>query len=230
MGYALLREKAPLGQKVEDLGLHLENVLLSDCCVRGKSAANDECASGAVLPGQYFDQETNLHYNHFRYYDPELGRYITSDPIGLDGGKNTYSYANQNSVRFYDILGLKVTCQWIVQKYYNKTTPKLLQPELGYNKRECVLLAGGPTSNPPDPYDNRERNSRGRGKGRGGPALDFQWRLDCYNKWIVTQEAVWGQDVERWMQGYMRCTDSCTGKVTNHKGSDRPANNPPDIS
>jgi len=108
MGYALLREKAPLGQKVEDLGLHLENVLLSDCCVRGKSAANDECASGAVLPGQYFDEETNLHYNHFRYYDPELGRYIASDPIGLFAGTNTYSYANQNSLSFYDPYGLDV--------------------------------------------------------------------------------------------------------------------------
>jgi len=116
MGYALLREKAPLGQKVEDLGLHLENVLLSDCCVRGKSAANDECASGAVLPGQYFDEETNLHYNHFRYYDPELGRYITSDPIGLLAGLNTYSYANQNSVRFYDPDGKIIVNPWTILK------------------------------------------------------------------------------------------------------------------
>jgi len=102
MGYALLREKAPLGQKVEDLGLRLENVALSHCCVRGKCAANDKLASGAVLPGQYFDAETNLHYNHHRYYDPELGRYITSDPIGLGGGKNTYSYALSNPLFYVD--------------------------------------------------------------------------------------------------------------------------------
>ncbi|MBL1432749.1 MAG: RHS repeat-associated core domain-containing protein [Gammaproteobacteria bacterium] len=102
MGYALHKEKAPLGQKVEDLGLHLENVALSHCCVRGKSAANDECASGPVLPGQYFDVETNLHYNHYRYYDPELGRYITSDPIGLLAGLNTYSYVGQNGITGYD--------------------------------------------------------------------------------------------------------------------------------
>ncbi|PBQ06551.1 hypothetical protein CCL23_19425 [Pseudomonas syringae] len=42
--------------------------------------------------GQYFDVETGLHYNTFRYYDPEIGRFITQDPIGLLGGFNLYGY------------------------------------------------------------------------------------------------------------------------------------------
>ncbi|TDF83724.1 RHS repeat-associated core domain-containing protein, partial [Pseudomonas sp. H9] len=42
--------------------------------------------------GQYFDDETGLHYNTFRYYDPEVGRFVMQDPIGLDGGFNLYHY------------------------------------------------------------------------------------------------------------------------------------------
>ncbi len=56
--------------------------------------------------GQYFDAETTLHYNYFRDYDPALGRYVQSDPIGLRGGLNTFSYAFLNPLVFYDSLGL----------------------------------------------------------------------------------------------------------------------------
>jgi len=58
------------------------------------------------LPGQYFDRETNLHYNYFRDYDPTTGRYIQADPIGLDGGMNLYAYTKQNPLRYIDPDGL----------------------------------------------------------------------------------------------------------------------------
>ncbi|WP_315856249.1 RHS repeat-associated core domain-containing protein [Burkholderia cepacia] len=56
--------------------------------------------------GQYLDRETGLHYNLFRYYDPDVGRYISPDPIGLVGGVNLYQYANNNPISWIDPLGL----------------------------------------------------------------------------------------------------------------------------
>jgi len=64
--------------------------------------------SDVRLPGQYFDHETGLHYNYYRTYDPSIGRYITSDPIGLDGGLNTYAYVNANPLNSIDPFGLVV--------------------------------------------------------------------------------------------------------------------------
>lgn len=56
-------------------------------------------------PGQYYDSESGLHYNHNRFYFPDIGRYIQSDPKGIDGGLNTYLYANGNPMRFVDPRG-----------------------------------------------------------------------------------------------------------------------------
>jgi len=59
------------------------------------------------FPGQYADKETNLYYNYFRdCYDPVLGRYCQSDPIGLEGGINTYSYVESSPLDGADPLGL----------------------------------------------------------------------------------------------------------------------------
>ena len=55
--------------------------------------------------GQYFDEETGLHYNRYRYYDPDTARYLTQDPIGLAGGFNVYSYT-RNPTGWTDALGL----------------------------------------------------------------------------------------------------------------------------
>ncbi len=56
--------------------------------------------------GQQFDEETGLHYNRFRYYDPTVGRFASQDPIGLAGGKNLFLYA-PNPKTWIDPNGLK---------------------------------------------------------------------------------------------------------------------------
>ncbi|MDQ1812798.1 RHS repeat-associated core domain-containing protein [Massilia sp. CCM 9210] len=58
------------------------------------------------MPGQYYDRATNLFYNYYRDYDPQTGRYVQSDPIGQDGGINTYIYVEGNPLSYVDPLGL----------------------------------------------------------------------------------------------------------------------------
>jgi RHS repeat-associated protein len=66
------------------------------------------------FPGQYYDQETGTHYNYYRdNYLPDFGRYGQSDPIGLEGGINTYWYVGGNPLIYIDPLGLAVQGSWM---------------------------------------------------------------------------------------------------------------------
>ncbi len=66
----------------------------------------DEVHNNLRIQGQYFDEETGLHYSRFRYYSPDTGQFINQDPIGLLGGLNNYQYA-PNPTMWVDPLGLK---------------------------------------------------------------------------------------------------------------------------
>jgi len=78
----------------------------------GANPANDDPDGNLVafdlplrLPGQRYDQESGLHYNYFRDYDPSIGRYGESDPIGLKGGMNTYAYVLNQPLVDFDPFG-----------------------------------------------------------------------------------------------------------------------------
>ncbi len=68
---------------------------------------NSETISNNIrFQGQYFDQETGLYYNRYRYYSPYVGRFISKNPIGLLGGYNLYRYVD-NPIAWIDPFGLR---------------------------------------------------------------------------------------------------------------------------
>jgi len=79
----------------------------------GANAPNENPAGQGAFknalrfPGQYYDAETGTHYNYFRDYDPSIGRYTESDPIGIEGGLNPFGYAAQKPIIYSDSLGLR---------------------------------------------------------------------------------------------------------------------------
>ena len=100
----------------------------------GKLTAENKIYPNAHQPfrlqNQYFDAETGLHYNLFRYYAPECGRFINQDPIGLAGGDNLYSFA-PNSQMWIDPLGLR---KWKVGNPIDQNIP------LDYLKSKWKLI------------------------------------------------------------------------------------------
>ncbi|MEE5056968.1 RHS repeat-associated core domain-containing protein, partial [Pseudomonas alliivorans] len=98
----------------------------------------NEVEQNLRFQGQYFDEETGLHYNTFRYYDPEVGRFITQDPIGLDGGLNLYRYA-PNPTMWIDPWGW--TCWGTARKNYWKAEAK--SPTQSYSPANLARMAEG---------------------------------------------------------------------------------------
>lgn len=73
----------------------------------GVGAPSGSATVNLRMPGQYYDAESGLFYNWNRYYSPAIGRYISSDPIGQEGGLNTFLYAESSPVMFVDPEGLQ---------------------------------------------------------------------------------------------------------------------------
>ncbi|MGG6229997.1 RHS repeat-associated core domain-containing protein [Tenacibaculum sp. SDUM215027] len=77
--------------------------------IYGKAIKGDNLFCPFLYQGQYYDSETELAYNRFRYYSPDSGTYISQDPIGLLSGElNKYSYVSNTNLSV-DIFGLTVT-------------------------------------------------------------------------------------------------------------------------
>jgi len=104
---------------------------------------NDPSGLGAFdfnmrFPGQYFDRETNNLYNAYRDYNPEIGRYVESDPLGLPGGLNTYSYVGSNPIRHIDPYGLTCQTNWdfFTDWWFERGSPNRKYPPGGPENQE----------------------------------------------------------------------------------------------
>ncbi|MCX4160654.1 MULTISPECIES: DUF6531 domain-containing protein [Paraburkholderia] len=117
------------GKRVWDASYSMWGRLLSV-----KRAANDGAAIDTTLrfPGQWADDESGLNYNLNRYYDPDSGQYLSSDPIGLAGGLRTHGYVHDPSF-YFDPLGLAVcAARYNRYKAYR---------DAGYSPREATELS-----------------------------------------------------------------------------------------
>lgn len=81
----------------------------------GDTAANEQPTAGLPafplnlrFPGQQYDRETGTHYNYFRDYEAQTGRYVQSDPVGLSDGPNPFLYTHESPLLLIDPLGLNI--------------------------------------------------------------------------------------------------------------------------
>ncbi len=125
------------------------------------------------FPGQYYDPETGLHYNWNRYYDPKTGRYLTPDPIGLEGGINLFLYGTNNPVIESDFEGLKDSskgsCPPLPDEWKKAINEGLASfctsAQADFNKIRCMIWAeSGDNPNP-------------RGGVPGGGLMQIKWEI-----------------------------------------------------
>ena len=84
------------------------------------------------LQNQYFDEETGLHYNLMRYYEPEAGRFVNQDPIGLLGGESSYLFVPDTQI-WSNPMGLETVGRWMSTAEYDQmlSTGKVIQSNSG---------------------------------------------------------------------------------------------------
>ena len=116
--------------------------------------------------GQYLDRKTGLHYNTFRYYDPDIGRFTQPDPIGLLGGFNLYQYA-PNGLTWIDPLGLTCGGTTRVRHYTNRKGSNAIEQDGVIKAKDNGRVYVEPAKNKPlSPVEAENKYQIGRGRGR----------------------------------------------------------------
>jgi len=160
--------------------------------------------------GQYLDRETGLHYNTFRFYDPDVGRFTTRDPIGLAGGLNLYQYA-PNPIGWIDPLGLSCSLSAKARKIHDvardpfaKRNSTVAIAEVTINGKTTHYVAGsGGTLSPAQRKLAAEmgippENILSGTKVRSSNADPTQAKLENHAERVIIRNLPEGAKVEKW--------------------------------
>ncbi|HHX2517445.1 TPA: RHS repeat-associated core domain-containing protein [Neisseria subflava] len=133
------------------------------------------------LQNQYADRETGLHYNFFRYYEPNVGRFVNQDPIGLMGGENFYQFA-PNIQEWLDPLGLikkvklgrskKIQIRKIVEAAKKEKNPKQFKNKDGILPTGCSY-----TEHDYEPEPSKEQRANGVDRGKKRIVISSDGRI-----------------------------------------------------
>jgi RHS repeat-associated protein len=129
-------QQGVFGQTIESSDIEHTDIVNTD-------SLQDKIANPIRFQGQYFDDESGLHYNRFRYYSPQQARFIHQDPIGLVGGINHYQYA-PNPVNWVDPFGLSCKEGYaIVRQFENgfsegHFTIEVFKADLSYSTHQVI--------------------------------------------------------------------------------------------
>jgi len=152
-------------------------------------------------PGQYEDEETGLYYNRFRYYDPDVGQYISQDPIGVAGGFALYGYVHDPNT-WVDPLGLTSG------KGYSKGTPGTQRWRNKKTKSGRPYKKPGPKTDPNAPHNKKIRQIIRDEKAKG------KIHIGGGSKTEIVLQTPGGKKPYRRMDASFR--DPKTGKVEHH--------------
>lgn len=117
------------------------------------------------FPGQWADEESGLHYNFRRYYDPQTGQYLSVDPIGLDGGLRTHAYVH-DPVQWVDPLGLAACFDASTGRWRDSGTGRFVKTADGVDSHLAQFKDGASYITPTKALDDYGRDPIGRPDGQ----------------------------------------------------------------